>query len=614
MRILATLGSWTRWNYFPAAAATVGLVLTLPALWVGWQIDDHIHRFVLLGSPHLPELAASPANLFALVDGDPERNARLMDIGVLPWWTYEKLRLAFWRPLAALTHWLDYRLWPNLPFLMHLSSLLWYAAAIALAAVLYRRLIGATWVAGLAALLYAIDDAHGLPVAWIANRNAVMAVTFGLAALLAHDRWRGEGWRPGAVLAPLALLLALLSAESAVAVGAYLLAYALFLDAGSWRRRAAALAPYAAVAIGWWLTYHALGYGAAGSSSYHDPAQDPAGFVAAMLQRAPLLLMGQWALPSSDVSLIMSPSAGQVLWLWALVFLGVLSVALAPLLLRDRLARFFATGMVLSVLPVCSVFPSDRLLLFVGFGAMGLLARFLGAVRKRDPGLCSRRWRRRLNRALAVVLVGVHGGVAPLCLPLYTLGPVFVGSVLLRLTHSLPNDPTIARQDLIILNPPDMFTGAYLPILRALDDLPIPAHTRILAPGTQPLELTRTDERTLVVRPALGFLPPPGTSAASNTSRYLDFAYAHQHFDRLYRDDYHPMTLGQRVELTGVNVEVTALTDDGRPAEATFRFAVPLEDPSLRWVRCEQGAYVPFTPPAVGETRHLEQATMRTRK
>jgi hypothetical protein len=51
-----------------------------------------------------------------------------------------------------------------------------------------------------------------------------------------------------------------------------------------------------------------------------------------------------------------------------------------------------------------------------------------------------------------------------------------------------------------------------------------------------------------------------------------------------------------------MTVEVTALTDDNRPAEAAFRFSVPLEDASLHWLCYRGKAFEPFTPPAVGET------------
>ena len=69
---------------------------------------------------------------------------------------------------------------------------------------------------------------------------------------------------------------------------------------------------------------------------------------------------------------------------------------------------------------------------------------------------------------------------------------------------------------------------------------------------------------------------------------------------RLLRGEDDPMSVGDRVELTGLTIKVTDVTADGCPAEAEFRFAVPLEDPSLRWLQWTAGDFVPFTPPPVG--------------
>jgi len=82
-----------------------------------------------------------------------------------------------------------------------------------------------------------------------------------------------------------------------------------------------------------------------------------------------------------------------------------------------------------------------------------------------------------------------------------------------------------------------------------------------------------------------------------------------QWVDRLYRDSA-PMKIGQKIKLIGVTVEITALTDDGRPAEAAFRFAMKLESLLFRWLQWEDGAYVPFALPAVGETVTLPAATV----
>ena len=45
---------FARWLRHPRLAiglAIVAVVLSLPALWVGWQLDDHYQRLVLTGSP-----------------------------------------------------------------------------------------------------------------------------------------------------------------------------------------------------------------------------------------------------------------------------------------------------------------------------------------------------------------------------------------------------------------------------------------------------------------------------------------------------------------------------------------------------------------------------------
>jgi hypothetical protein len=50
-----------------------------------------------------------------------------------------------------------------------------------------------------------------------------------------------------------------------------------------------------------------------------------------------------------------------------------------------------------------------------------------------------------------------------------------------------------------------------------------------------------------------------------------------------------------------MTVEITELTADGLPAEATFTFHVPLESPSLFWLCFRGQGFEPFTPPAIGE-------------
>lgn len=578
----------------PIVLAALALVLTLPSLWTGLVADDHFRQMVMLGFPGFPELACSPLlGLDVIADGDPARTLRLMEIGELPWWTLPELRIAAFRPLSALSLWLDYRLWPALPALMHAHNLLWFGPLAAAATVLYRRLMGPTVVAGLAALLYVVDDARGLAVAWVNTRYALMTALFGLLALLAHDRWRRDGWRSGALWGPLCLALSLLSGEAGIAIGAYLLAYALCLDRGTWRQRLVSLLPYGAVVLLWRLIYVVLDYGARGSGMYLDPLREPLPFLAALVERGPILLMGQWGLPPSDVSTLLLPPEARFLWLFALVFVALVALLMVPLLRRDRTARFWALGMVLALLPICGTDPMDRLLFFVGLGAMGLLAQFFRHLAKSPKRpLLVWAWRGPAL-VLAAFFVLVHLVLAPLLLPVRA----FFQPMLIELSHAqvardAPLDSAIAEQDLVFVNPPSALFPMYLAFDRSMSNQPAPAHVRSLASGSVPLAVTRIDERTLQIRPEGGFITGP--------------------IEHAYRSADEPMALGHKVELTGLTIEVTALTDDGRPAEVTFRFAVPLEDESLRWLEYDdEEGYVPYRPPAVGETEQMQAVWSR---
>ncbi|MDC3954768.1 hypothetical protein KEG38_49140 [Polyangium jinanense] len=296
----------------------------------------------------------------------------LRDQGLWPWWTVDGFKLALFRPLDSLWHALDYRVWPNAHWFMHAESILVFAATAFFAALLYRRLLGATVAAGIAALIFAVDDAHSTDIGWVANRHAVLSTLFGVLALVAHDRARRDGWKPGVFLAPLALLGAVFSGESGLSALAYLFAYALFLDRAPLRSRAVALLPHVGVALVWFAAYKLGRYGAAGGAFYIDPLRQTGAFIRAVGVRLPVLLAGQMAAPRADVWILWPPNETRSLVSICLLVLLVVGGGIFAVLRRDRNAAFFALGMVLSLLPACAVWPSDRLLLFAGIdGAEG---------------------------------------------------------------------------------------------------------------------------------------------------------------------------------------------------------------------------------------------------
>ncbi len=218
----AILGSAPKWRFFPLLAAALAILLGLPSLGTGLIMDDYYHREVLRGRSAYRDLLGPPSEMFRFFRGDPVRTGRIMDIGAFPWWTDPTLKAEFLQAITVLTHQLDFALWPDSPALMHAQSLFWLGAAVAAAAVFYRRMLGATWVAAIAALLFAVDDARGATVGFIANRNVLVAATFGLSALVCHDRFRRSGSWPAAFLAVLLLAGALFSKEEGIGTCAYL--------------------------------------------------------------------------------------------------------------------------------------------------------------------------------------------------------------------------------------------------------------------------------------------------------------------------------------------------------------------------------------------------------
>jgi hypothetical protein len=570
-------------RHVPAIAALVGVVLTLPALGVGFALDDYYHRVALLELPEFRALLGPPSDMFRFFRGDPARTLREMDVGFFPWWTDPLIKGEMLQSLTVLTHRLDYRLWPDSPLLMHCQNLLWYALLVSATAVFYRRIMGIGLTAGLAALLFAIDDAHGTPAGWIANRNSLIATTFGVLTLLAHDSWRHGGRRGAAILAPALFAAALFSKEEGIAACAYLFAYAVILDSSGPRRGLVTLVPYAIIVVVWRALRDSWGYGIANVGLYIDPKDEPARFVLALAWRAPILLFGQWGVVPADLAVLLGPTGKGVMVAVALVFLAWIATSLYRLLVLDRIARFWALGMLLAIVPVCATDPMDRLLTATGIGAFGLLARFLTAVFvETRPEEAS--WRRKA-KPVAWTLAMIHLVLAPLALPVRAGNPVGPRWIERGLYVQTPFGPEIARKTVVIVNPRSAPHAGYLVFVRAGQRLPVPAHTRVLAPGLQAIEVLRVNDRTISVRPDRGYL------------RMV--------LDRVFRTERRPFHQGERVSLSGMTAEVEELTSDRRPAAVAFRFDVPLEDDSLVWIYEKDGHFDRFTPPAAGQRVRL---------
>ena len=578
--LVARLGRLLASPWMAPVAVAIALLLTFRVVHNGLDGDDYFHRAVMNGSARYGDFLHGPQGMMCFLSGDPELAARAMDVGFLPWWTDPKVKAEFLQFLTVQTHILDYWLWPDRPSWMHAHSLLWFALLVFLTAKFYRRILGPTWMAGLAVLLFAVEDGHGTPVGWICNRNVLVAASFGIGCLIAHDAWRRDGKRWAFWVALLLWACSLCSKEAGIATCAYLFGYALWLDESALWKRFLTLVPYGVVLILWRTVRDSLGYGVDHLGVYIDPITDPSRYLMALVERYPVFLLGQWAFPS-DVSVATRTLFGSPIWWAAVICSVVLGLLFWPVLRRDRIARFFATGMLLAVLPICATFPTDRLLMFVGLGAFGLLVRFWYATFAADgPRPQTVLWRVAAV-PVALLFVLLHLVFAPLMLGARATAPTGPKWFTERLYVQIPFDKSIEAQDLVVANPPSAMHVSYSLFLYEHDQMPAPRAVRALAPGFGRVTVRRVDDRTLEVEPASG---------------YLDFF-----LDRLLRNEQNMFQLGAEVHVARMTAKVLSLTADGRPARVTFRFDSPLEDGSLRWLRFHKGDFIPWTPPAVGE-------------
>ena len=217
--------------------------------------------------------------------------------------------------------------------------------------------------------------------------------------------------------------------------------------------------------------------------------------------------------------------------------------------------------------------------MFVGLGAMGLLSQWVHWVNQVKRNLKPRLWRFSTGTFLALFIL-THGVLAPMSLPVASRAHALLQKKIVQANDSLPSGPECRSQTFVLVNTPVhfLFVTFLLIVRMSQDDFNI---FRVLTAGDHPLSITRKDLHTIEVRSLNGSLTD------------LDaFVIGRKNYS---------MHQGQKVELDGVIIEVLE-TNDGLPSAASFTFSVPLSDSSLVWFQWQDGKYIPFTLPAVGET------------
>ncbi len=526
----------------------LGAVVNLPALRSPFLLDDYIHASMVDGTFPTPR---GPFDLYNFVN-DADRSI-LIERGMLPWWSHPHLVIRFFRPLSSALVWADHHFLGSHPLPLHVHSFVWWAAAVLAARALFLRFFTER-VAWIATVIFALAPCHTLPLAWLANREALVSLTFGALGIAAYVRFREQRATRDGVLAAALFGLSLLGGEYGLSFTGFVLAFEIVRRREGLARRASGLVAFL-VPMAAYLAARSRGhYGTVGSGFYSDPFSDPAAFVRTAPRRLLTLIADAWFSLDNDTLSSTTP-------MWALVGGAVVFVAILFVSMRRLLAElteaergaalWLLLGSILSLAPVLAVVPSPRLLGASLLGVAPLVALALGFAHLVHAPATAWLFARKFQRS--AVEFSDH-----------------VTELRTRLT-----DP--AHTEVVITQ--GLTNTFFLPF--ALDyQSELPARSRVLAEMGHAL-VQRRGPRTLEI-----VVPPEHALVAPGAGNLL-------------RNSELPMAVGDTFDVPGLHVTVLEIGKEG-PRAARYEFDRDLEDPSLLWITEKHGAFPAAPPPKIG--------------
>jgi hypothetical protein len=576
-----------------ALPLAIGLsaALCLPALRIGFYSDERIQLAALEGRP---QGSLTPFDLWRFYSGDPVDTARYVRDGQLPWWANPHTKMAFWRPLSSVVFSAEHAVFGRNAMAYHLTSVLWWLALIAVVGIFYRRVLNPVTAAA-AVVVFAVQGVHWEPIAFICARHFLIAAIPSTLGLMAYLRYREEGWRSGLPLALAGFLAGLAAGEIALQMLAFALAHELVGAKGSPAARLRALAPVAALALGYVVLHKALGYGVhALGERYTDLFAEPrralggafnsARMVVALFDGVPGALGATDAFRVDRASLLY-----RLRWPFVLgVTMGCVGLfsglrRCPPAVMPERevaRVRWLLLGGLLAFVPVVGALPGARLLLIPSIGVtptLVLLLRWAWAVTvKKIPMVTLARWSVALVGAAFAVM---HLGVALVLLPLSLLR--FDENIsrswrarerFVRTSGPVP----AASEDVIILSTPLMLYASEIS-----DILPDSPPWLVLSNAQAAQEIVRTGPGTFEIR-SLGVEPGPPSSVG-----YPEIGVV--------------VPLRDGLEVTLLEVSSGQDPAENIPRRIAVRSERRLDDPSLCFLAWSNGALRRMEMPAIGE-------------
>jgi len=564
----------------PAKLIAFFLLCALPILFAPFQSDDFFHLLLLSEMMPLPmQEDASLWGLFSLVQQGSDYQQAMMRHGVLPWYTGSDFHFTFWRPLAEISHWLDFQLFPFNAVWAHSHNLLWF---IALALLLYRlcqQLALPKATALLAFAVFLLQSHHAPTIEWIANRNALMAAFFALLSFSCYLHFHDTQRKSFLACSLLCWVLAIASGEAALALAGYYFAYTLLLDKTTIRQKVLRLMPYVLLTLTWLLWYKNAGFGTGGSAiAYIDPFSQPMAFALSVLQKIPVYLFTAFSFVPAEVYSIADLLSAKL----GLIYLGIMLLALLllfgmvyPIIKEHTKAQFFLLGGMVSIIPFCSLPAQDRLLLIPSLGFCVVIAIVIQQTFSRDWHHLSGA-RALLLKVAAIALIVQHLILAPVLF-------AFTANVIRQdaestkhLALSLPN--TAANADQLIIFDSSVINSAVLKPIRIFADKPIPNEVVLLAAGNKPI-IERISENHFTITKSQGFV-----SRFEQTFRNLSSQPFHQ---------------GDVIRIGQTELIIQTLNEQGQPVTIDVKLLAPFD--SYQFVTESDGEFKTLSLPEVGQ-------------
>lgn len=503
------------------------------------------------------------------------------------------------RPIAAITHWVDFNVLNGNPALLRLHSLLYLLVMWFAAILLYRQLVERR-IAIFASLLLVFDYSVSANFEWLAARNSYMAVGIGLLTLLTYMKWRSGQGTLWLISSLLLYSLGLLTAEATIATLGYLGAYALTLDRkGKWAGCMAVL-PYMLVSVIWRVTYSKAGFGAENIGLYADPGRGFYQFFEQLGMVYPCIVLSL----ISGIDGVITPFSFDVrngirVAAWVITFTCL--YVIRDFLKRSPQIRFMLLGSVLAVIPHASLLTAgSRSGTFVAIGFFFVVAVWLSDL-----------WQRRAQLRFARPFVlGV--------LIWYLVFPSLVG---LWQSHFAKPALNSDNQDfyssvaeplntkpssLVSVNPPWGPTFFYLPFEWTFKTRTLPLSINALSPGLTKIRLMRIDERTFDISSVGQMAVNHLVDIRADTSHghpLAHSAYAYQVLQALITSPQQRYPKGTRLSAGQMEITILDAIDDiPTNLKVVFKGQERPDDMVWQYFDWKEEKYKTMPVPAIGES------------